>query len=266
MFKRKCAVIGAVHILPLPGAADYRGSMEDIVANAVSDAVAYEKNGVDAVIIENMHDVPYLKGRVEPETTAAMTVVAQAVKRATKIPVGIQILAGANLEALGVAVAAGLQFMRVEGFVFAHVADEGLIEASAAVLIRRRAQLQAQQIKIFADIKKKHSAHAITSDISLIETAHAAEFFKADGVIVSGPATGYAPGPEEVRAVKVSTSIKVLVGSGVTVDNIELFAPHSDALIVGSSLKSDGKWFNPVDPARVSDLTKRVDHLSSAKR
>jgi membrane complex biogenesis BtpA family protein len=266
MFNRKCALIAVVHVLPLPGAADYSGNMQEILRFAVRDAIAYRENGVDALLIENMHDRPYLKGQVEPETTAAMTVVAQSLKQETRLPIGIQILAGANLAALGVAVAADLDFLRVEGYVFAHVADEGIIESSAAHLLRRRANLQAGKIKVFADIKKKHSAHAITSDITLVETAQAAEFFKVDGVIVSGAATGFAPSPEEVRAVKAGTKVPVLTGSGVTIDNVDSFAPHSDAVIVGSSLKEDGKWFNHVDPARVCAIVKRIDHLLSAPR
>ena len=42
-------------------------------------------------------------------------------------------------------------------------------------------------------LKKKHlllSAHAITADVTLIETAKSAEFFSADGIILTGTATG----------------------------------------------------------------------------
>ncbi len=83
------------------------------------------------------------------------------------MPIGVQLLAGANAEALGVALAADLDFIRVEGFVFAHVGDEGIHEACAGELVRRRFYLQAENIKIFADIKKKHSSHSITEDIRL---------------------------------------------------------------------------------------------------
>lgn len=256
MFDRKCAIIGCVHVLSLPGAAGYEGNMPAIISTAVSDARAYADNGIDALIIENMHDVPYLLGSVEPETTAAMTAVAKAVREAVAVPIGIQILAGANIEALGVAIAASLDFLRVEGFVFAHVGDEGFHQSCAAQLIRRRAALCANNIKIFADIKKKHSSHAITADISLAETAHAAEFFKADGLIVTGSATGVAPSARDVIEVKQSASSPVMVGSGVTLDNLDEFFAHADALIVGSSLKFDSKWENPVDAARVRALTR----------
>jgi uncharacterized protein len=259
MFGRRCSLIGVVHVLPLPGSAGYRGSMRRILSSALEDAQKYKEEGVDAIIIENMHDVPYLKGRVEPETTAAMTVVAGAIKQTYAMPTGIQILAGANLDALGVAVACGLDFLRVEGFVFAHVGDEGIHDSCAAHLIRRRAYLKADDIKIFADIKKKHSAHAITSDVSIVETARAAEFFGAEGVVVTGGATGLPADPEEVHGVRAAVrSTKVLVGSGVTTENIHSYSRYCDALIVGSSLKKDGNWRNEVDAERVRKLVAAI--------
>lgn len=259
MFIRKSSVIGVVHVLPLPGSAGYTGNMQEIVRTALTDASTYKNNGIDALIIENMHDVPYLNGFVEPETTAAMAILANLIKQETKLPLGIQILAAANIEALGVAVAASLDFIRVEGFVFAHVGDEGIHQASAPKLLRRRAALNAQGIKIFADIKKKHCAHAITADVSLVETARAAQFFQADGVIVSGAETGIAPPPQDVASVREATTASVLVGSGVTVENVNQFLPYADALIVGSSLKYDGLWSKPVDPGRVKELMRVIE-------
>lgn len=251
MFGRKCSIIGVVHIPPLPGAAGYAGSMDGILAPALFDALTYKECGIDALVVENMHDVPYHKGFVDPETTAAMAIVAKAIKYETQLPLGLQLLAGANLEALGAAIAADLDFIRVEGFVYAHVGDEGIHESCAAKLIRKRAQLQAERIKIFADVKKKHASHSITADVSLADTAKHAEFFRADGVIVSGMTTGHAPDPAEVSEVRSEVGCHVLVGSGVTIDNVHKFMPFADALIVGSSLKVDGKWQNKVDEERV---------------
>lgn len=263
MFGKPCSIIGVIHVAPLPGAAGYGGRVEEIVQRSLADAVAYRRNGVDALIVENMHDVPYLKGSVEPETTAAMTVVAHAVKRETGLPLGVQLLAGANLDSLAVAIAADLDFIRVEGFVYAHIGDEGIHEACAAQLVRRRANLRAEKVKIFADIKKKHSAHAITADVDISETALAAQFFKADGVIVTGAATGHAPVLAEVESVKASTSLPVLIGSGVTADNINVFARHADALIVGTFAKRDGCWENEVDGARVCRLVEALGRVTA---
>ena len=49
----------------------------------------------DCVLIENMHDRPYLNGHVGPEVIASMTAVCGEVKRTfPDIPFGVQILAG----------------------------------------------------------------------------------------------------------------------------------------------------------------------------
>lgn len=239
-----------VHLQPLPGAAGYEGSVDRVMSMGLDEAMTYKEAGFDAIMLENMHDLPFLKGRVEPETTAAMAVIASAIKYETQMPLGLQILAGANLEALGAAVAAGLDFIRVEGYVFAHIGDEGYQESCAAELIRRRWQLKAEHVRIFADIKKKHSSHAITGDISLVETARAAELFKADGVIVTGMHTSDPPLPEDLENVRRSVDCHVLVGSGVSEENLHLFQPWCDAIIVGSALKLEGRWNRSLDPSK----------------
>ena len=105
-------------------------------------------------------------------------------------------------------------------------------------------------MRVFADIKKKHSAHAITGDVDIAETAKAAEFFLADGVIVTGVATGQATDADEVNAVGRAVTIPTLVGSGVTPDNLGRY-PGAQGLIVGSWVKEGGLWSNPLDPDRV---------------
>ncbi len=112
--------------------------------------------------------------------------------------------------------------MRVEGFVFAHVADEGFIDGCAGEILRYRRQIGAEQVLVLTDIKKKHSSHAITADVDIVETAHAAEFFLSDGVIVTGIDTGAEASLEELQQVKETVQIPVLVGSGVTLTNVEM--------------------------------------------
>ena len=215
--------------------------------------------GVDAILLENMHDVPYLNRRVGPEIVAAMTAICSAVRDAVSLPLGVQVLAGANCEAVAVAYAGGCQFVRCENFVFSHVADEGLMaEADAGPLLRFRRMIGADDVAIIADVKKKHSSHAITADVSLPETAKAAVNFGADGVVVTGTATGEPTAPEDVAAVAGAIDQAVFVGSGVTPDNAAAVAPYADALIVGSYLKREGYWENEPDPARVAAMVKAV--------
>lgn len=141
---------------------------------------------------------------------------------------------------------------------FGHVADEGYIDACAGPLLRYRKMIGAENLAVFCDIKKKHSAHAITSDVDIVETANAAKFFDADGVIVTGTATGAEADPEEVKQIQSKVKdLPVLVGSGVTMDNVEAFA-HAQALIIGSHFKVDGQWQNTLDPNRIERFCQKM--------
>jgi uncharacterized protein len=254
-------IIGCIHLLPLPGAPRYEGNMKAIVRMAMKEAALYERSGVSGILLENTHDVPYTRGYAAPETVAAMTAVASEVRAMTQLPIGIQILAGAAIESLAVAVASDLQFLRVEGFSFAHVADEGLIQSCAAALLRKRAELHATHIKVFADIKKKHASHAITADLSIGDTARAAQFMQADGVIVTGKMTGEAPDEDELREVREATPTPVWIGSGMTEENLDLYAGLADCLVVGSAFKEGGRWMNMLDPARLDSFIRRYQEL-----
>lgn len=256
------ALIGMLHVGALPGTPAAHHSVEKLIQQMVTEARVYRDAGFTALAIENMHDRPYLKGGVGPEVTAAMTVVGREVKRETGLPLGVQVLAGANREALAVAHAIGAEFVRVEGFVFAHVADEGLIESCAGELLRYRRQIGAERVLVFADIKKKHSAHAITADVPLAETAQAAEFFLADGVIVTGAATGAEASEADVEAVRQAVSLPVLVGSGITPTNLARFAAAT-GFIVGSSVKQGGRWDRALDPEAVRAVAHAFAALGS---
>lgn len=266
LFQQPKPVIGVIHVASLPGTPRGGASVREIVTLAVEEAQIYRDGGVDGIILENMHDTPYERGGVGPEITAAMTAVACAVRREVELPLGIQILAGANIEAMAVAHAAGLDFIRAEAYAFAHVADEGIIESSAAKLLRYRKMIGADRVQVWADIKKKHAAHAITADVSLGETAAAVEFMRADAMIVSGSATGQPPSAEDVREAKSHCGIPVLLGSGIDLDNLALFFDDADGFIVGSSLKRDGKWTNSVEAQRVGALVGRVKEMRSNLR
>jgi hypothetical protein len=250
LFRQSRPVVAMIHVGALPGTPAQTKSVREIEAQAVREARLYTEAGVHGLMLENMHDTPYLRGRVGPEIVASLAIIARAVKAASRLPCGLQILAGANLDALAVAHAAELDFIRAEGFAFAHVADEGIIESSAAELLRFRRTLGATGVQVWADIKKKHSSHAITADLSLGETAHAAEFLRADAVIVTGAVTGAAPRPADLRAAQTHTQLPVLLGSGVTARNLRSFA-RADGFIVGSEFKLNGHWTGAVEAARV---------------
>ena len=251
MFSSARPVIAVVHAGALPGTPAGGASLCELEKIVRAECAIYRDAGAHGIILENMHDVPYLRGAVGPEITAAMTILARAIKDESGLPCGIQILAGANHEAVAVAHAAGLQFVRAEGFAFAHVADEGLIQSSAASLLRFRRHIGADQVQVWADVKKKHSSHAITADVSIGETAHAVEFMRADAVIVTGTSTGVQPAEADIGEVRHECRLPLYLGSGITAGNLPRYFPLADGFIVGSTFKRDGRWDQPVDRPRV---------------
>ena len=266
LFDNPKPVVGVIHVGALPGTPASSLKVEALTELAVREAVMYRDGGVDGLMVENMHDVPYLRGSVGPEVVAAMAVVARAVKSEARLPVGVQILAGANVESIAVAHAAGLDYVRVEAYAFAHVADEGLIQSSAAELLRFRRRIGADGVRVWADVKKKHSSHAITADVSLGETCAAVEFMRGDAVIVSGAATGEAPRAADAREAKAHCRLLVLLGSGVTPENVAEFYDVADGFIVGSYFKERGLWSNTVEPDRVGRMVGAVRALRSGER
>lgn len=253
IFGRSKAVIGVIHSLPLPGSAHYDGDpVERIYAYAEAEARRYREGGVDGLIVENHGDIPFAKPEdLGPETAATMAVMSHRVAAASGLPIGINVLANGAVQALAVAKAASAAFIRVNQWANAYVANEGFMEGRAGEASRYRAWLRAKDVAVFSDVHVKHGAHAITADRTLTELTRDSEFFDADAVIVTGQRTGDSARLDDLATVRQATKLPVLVGSGVTAENIAAIFGYADAVIVASSLKHDGGWWNEVDPERL---------------
>ncbi|KAK2148275.1 hypothetical protein LSH36_506g02024 [Paralvinella palmiformis] len=280
----KSVVIGMIHLKALPGIAintvcivvsalERQSSpgctkpIKEIISTACYEADMYQSADVDGILIENMFDIPWQRPeQIGPETVASITAACTAIKKTIRsLPIGVHVLAGGNKEALAIAKAAGLQFIRAEGYVFSHVGDEGLHHSCAAELTRYRCHIGAEDVHIFTDIKKKHCAHAITSDVSIGDTAKAAELFLSDGVVVTGTATGVASDTADLQEVQQAVSIPVLVGSGVTETNLSDYM-SAEAMIVGTHFKMAGDIRNTVDKNRVKQFMAKVRELRKEQK
>lgn len=247
------ALIGMIHCPPFPGSPRYRGqSMDEIYDFCVRDAEALIKGGMHGLMVENHGDVPFSKPEdLGPETASFMAVVTDRVRQAMGVPMGVNVLANAPIHAFAIAQASGASFIRVNQWANAYVANEGFMEGRAAEAMRYRAALQANHIKVFADSHVKHGSHAITADRSITELTRDLAFFDADGIIATGQRTGNAATIEEIDEIVAATHLPVLIGSGVSEDNILPILERAKGVIVASSLKYGGVWWNPVEPERV---------------
>lgn len=249
------ALVGMVHLLPLPGSPRWSGSLAAVAERAVADAHALERGGFDACLVENYGDAPFGPGPVDPATVAAMAVVVAEVRRAVRCPVGVNVLKNDARAALAVAAATGAAFIRVNVHVGAVVADQGVLQGDAYGTLRYR-RLLGTDTRLFVDVGGKHAVPLAPVELEQV-ARDAAERGLADALVVSGPATGEATSVGDVKRVRgVIPDRPLLVGSGVTPDSIGSLLALADGVIVGTWLKKDGRTGNPVDPERVSALVR----------
>jgi membrane complex biogenesis BtpA family protein len=259
-------VIGVVHLRPLPGAPRYRGEpLSDVYAAGVEDARTLAAGGIDGIMVENASDIPFARPEaIGPETVAGLTAACMEIRAAVDRPIGITCVANGAIPALAVAKAVGARWVRVNQWVNAYVANEGILNGAAPAAMRYRAAIDAREVAIFADVHVKFGAHAITADRSIAEQATDAEWFDADVLIATGQRTGSPTERREVEEVREGTNLPVIVGSGLAPEQVpELFAV-CDGAIVGQWLKRDGFWWNPVDPHRVEQLMEAVSRTRVA--
>jgi membrane complex biogenesis BtpA family protein len=231
------AAVGMIHLQPLPGSPRWANAMDQVVQAALADAEALAGGGLAAAMIENYHDVPFYPGRVPAETVAAMTVVVQAVRAAfPELCLGVNVLRNDVASALGIATATGAAFVRVNIHAGTAITDQGTITGRAWQTLRRRRELGAK-VGILADVRVKHARPLVERPVGE-EVRDLRLRGLADGVIVTGAATGAPADPAEVTQVAAAVpATPVLVGSGVTAANVQDYLPSADGFIVGTCLQ-----------------------------
>jgi membrane complex biogenesis BtpA family protein len=265
LFEVKKPIIGNIHLPPLPGAPRYRGrSIQEVIDFAMRDLETMELEGVDGVIIENQGDVPFVKDQdVGHETTAAMAVVTFEVCRATRLPVGVCVLANAIFSSLAVAKVAGARFIRPGQWTLAYVDMAGFMDGPAGAALRYRSAIKGDEIKIFTDVHYQHGSHAIIVDRPIAEQARDAEFFGADALVATGFRAGMVTPIEEIKEVKAASVLPVLIGSGLNPDNMAKLLPRADGAIVGSYFRKNGVWWEPMERERVARFMDKVRGVRS---
>lgn len=255
-------LVGMLHLDALPGAPRASLGLADIEARAAREAQLLAHAGFDACVVENFGDFPFHKDRVEPITVAAMTRVVATVRR--ELPdlfVGVNVLRNDARAALAVALAGGAHAIRVNVHVGVAATDQGVIEGRAAETVRMR-QVLGGAVEIWADVHVKHG-RSLAHDSIVDEARDAVERGGADALIVTGKATGWKTELDDIRAVRdLDLGVPIYVGSGVHERNVDLFLREADGVIVGSSLKQDGRASNPLDPERVQRLVEAAKQAS----
>ena len=254
--------IGVIHLPPLPGGPVPGPPVPVLTELAVQEARRMARNGAAGILLENYGDRPLFKDRVSSLTVAAMAVITRAVVTRVEIPVGVNLLRNAAGQALAVAVAGGASFLRVNVWTGAAVTDQGVIEGPAAAVLRRRRAWRAEHIRIMADVRVKHARPL--APISLEEEMDSlVHRGRADAVIVTGERTGVPPDPSQVQTVRrlAPPGLEVWLGSGARPDNVTVYQPWIDGIIIGSYLRRNGRPGEPLSRHRLQRWAEAVRRL-----
>lgn len=264
IFKTANPIIGVVHLMPLPTSPRWGGSLRAVLDRAQQEATALASGGVNGIIVENFFDAPFTKGSVDPAVVSAMTLIVGELMNLVTVPVGINVLRNDAKSALAIASCVGAKFIRVNVLTGVMATDQGLIEGEAHELMRYRREL-GSDVKILADVLVKH-ARPLGSPNLTTAVQETIERGLADGVILSGWATGSPPTLEDLElATAAADGVPVFIGSGANWENISTLMQAADGVIVSSSLKRHGKIDQAIDPIRVSQFVEATRRYVASK-
>ena len=221
-----------------------------MIQRAVADATAMASGGVDAIIVENLGDAPFVAHTVAPYTVAAMTRVVRAIMD-LNVPIGVNLLRNDAIGALSVAAATDAQFVRVNVHSGVMVSDQGILNGRARETLLERNRLGAD-VTIVADVHVKHAVPL--GDGRLEDAAHDTWHRGRAGVlVVTGPGTGMPTATTDVDRVRQAVPEATLwVGSGIQPGRP--LPEQADGAIVGTWLHRDANLSAPVDEERVAHI------------
>lgn len=253
-------VIAMAHLPPLPGTPRYAPaiSINHMIERVQADVVKLCEAGVDAVMFCNEDDRPYeLQARPEAITTMTRIVTELCPKDR---PFGVDYLWDPSAT-MAIAAATGAAFMR-EVVTGVYESDMGLWTPNAAELFRFRKHINAEHVRVFANIMPEFAS--TLGNRSVAQRARSAVVSSlVDAILIAGPMAGVEPDLSVIEEAKsaVGLDMPVLLNTGAKVENIERYLQVADGVIVGSGLKVDGYTWNPVDAERAQafmDIVRRV--------
>jgi membrane complex biogenesis BtpA family protein len=260
MFGVSKPVIAMAHFPALPGTPRYDRSLgiDGIVDWLRKDVQHLLDGGVDTVMFCNEDDRPYTF-HADFEAVAVMTRTITEL-RPTDRPFGVDFLWDPKAP-LAIAKATGAAFIR-EVVTGVYESDMGLWAPDAAALYRYRRQIDAEGVRIFANVTPEFASPL--GSRSVFQRAKSAVVSSlVDAILIAGPMAGAEPDLSSLQEAKeaVGDTVPVMLNTGARVDNIRKFLSVADGVIVGSCLKADGYTWNPVDPTRVKAFMDAVREI-----
>lgn len=253
-------VIAMAHIPALPGTPRYDAALgvDGMIECMRKDVRYLLDGGVDAIMFCNEDDRPY-SFQADMEAVAVMTRIVTEL-RPTDRPFGVDFLWDAKAP-LAIAKATGAAFIRevVSGV---YESDMGLWAPDAAALYRYRRLIDAEDVRIFANITPEFASPLGNRTVGQRAKSVVTSTL-VDAILIAGAMAGAVPDLSLVHEAKeaVGNSVPVLLNTGATAERVGQYLNVADGVIVGSFLKVNGHTWNPVDPQRVKQFMSAVHEV-----
>jgi membrane complex biogenesis BtpA family protein len=208
-------VIAMAHLPAIPGTPRYDETkgMEGILKNVSEDIQILIDSGVDGIMFCNEDDRPY-SFQAGFESIAVMTRVVCEL-RPKDIPFGVDFLWDASA-ALSIAKATGAGFIR-EVITGVYESDMGLWEPDAADLMRYRRRIDAEDIRVFANITPEFASPL--GKRSVAQRARSAVVSTLpDAILISGSMAGSEPDVSTLQEAKdaIGDEVPLFLNTGAT--------------------------------------------------
>jgi membrane complex biogenesis BtpA family protein len=246
------AAIGMVQLAPLPGSSTYQDSvLSDIIRAAVDETKDLANAGFDAVMIQNLGDLP-VTHKVTPSQIAWMSRVAFEVVQAVNIPIGLNFLENDAEAILSVASAAGLDFVRLKVFVGVMVSPSGLTPGCAYEANKTRNLLRAHDVAMFADVHDRTGIHLGGRDIDP-DIREAIDLGHADGLVLTGG--NFDESMDYIKRARAKfPKIPILLGGSASESNLAVTLAAADGVIISSALKDTNSAFGKINPTKAKNF------------
>ncbi|MEU5241227.1 BtpA/SgcQ family protein [Streptomyces lydicus] len=251
-------VLGMIHLRPLPGTPFHQdGTLGKTLDSAVRSAVALERGGADGCLIQTVERVYSVADESDPARTAAMTLITDAVVRATGagFQVGVQMMRHAVSASLGVAKVAGGSFVRVGALVGQTLSPHGMVTPDPLRIMEYRRKIAGEDLGIIADIDSMHFSW-FGGGKTTAEVAKAAAGAGADAVSLCHRDDDTTL--RMIDAVRAAVpDLPVILAGHTHHGNAARLLAAADGAFVGSCLEGSG-WGSEIDPARVASYMDAV--------
>lgn len=255
-------VVGMIHLPPMPGSPRNHGAtLREIEARAVEEAVVLADAGFDAVLLQNTGDGP---GRKDADIAeiAQMAAIGRAVRQATDIPLGVNVLKNGVESAFALASALRAEFVRIKVYVGAVVGSEGLVEGAAHAALAARRRLGLDHVSILADVLDRTSRPLV--DIPLSELADwAIRHGSADALVITGH--NEAETHDMLAGLREQIpAVPLIIGGGADETNVRDLLSVADGVIVGTALKENPAFDAPMSGTRARSFLAAARQSSEA--